>query len=52
MTRNQHIDTDFLPGNKMIIRASGFSLKELQEYRKKHGGSLHGAGNIHIAKGL
>jgi len=25
-------------------------MKELQEYRKKYGGYLHGAGNIHIAK--
>ena len=41
-----------LPGNEMIIRASGGSMKELQEYRKKYGGYLHGAGNIHIGKAL
>ena len=39
-----------LPGNEMLIRASGGSMKELQEYRKKYSGCLHGAGNILIAK--
>ena len=40
-----------LPGNEMLIRASGGSMEELQEYRKKYSGCLHGAGNILIAKG-
>ena len=39
-----------LPGNEVLIRASGGSMKELQEYRKKYSGCLHGAGNSIIAK--
>ena len=50
MNKVEQIDTDCLPGNKTLIRALGGSMRELQEYRKKYGGSLHGAGNILIGK--
>ena len=39
-----------LPGNETLIRAYGGSMEELQEYRKKYSGCLHGAGNSIIAK--
>ena len=39
-----------LPGNEILIRTYGGSMEELQEYRKKYGGLIHGAGNSLIAK--